>query len=184
MTKFQTTGYRSKSLFVDITLGLTDGLDSALWCFAFASVIFTGALSVFIPVGILSLLLGWALLSAFVVMTTRASMHMASIDEQAVVILATIGALMVADLGPAASASAGLATFLAIIMIISLLVSASCYLVGHYRLSQLLEMLPYPVICGFMAGIGWLLLDAGFMVATDLGVADSFSGSESGARVG
>ena len=176
MTKFKTTGYRSKSLFADISLGVTDGLDSTLWCFAFASVIFTGALSVFMPVGILTLLVGWAFLSTFVVMTTRASMHMASIDEQAVVILATIGALMVVDMGPAASTSTGLATLLAITMITSLLVGASCYLVGRYRLSQLLEMLPFPVICGFMAGIGWLLLDAGFIVATDLGVADTLNG--------
>jgi SulP family sulfate permease len=37
-------------------------------------------------------------------------------------------------------------------------------------------MLPFPVICGFMAGIGWLLLDAGFIVATDLGIAEWFDG--------
>ena len=148
MALFRITGYRSKSLFTDIALGVSDGLDSILWSFAFASIIFTGALSVFMPVGILSLLLGWALLSIFVVMTSQASMHMASIDEQAVVILATIGALMVAELGSGASSSAGLATLLAIITISSLLMSASCYLVGRYRLSQLLEMLPFPVICG------------------------------------
>ena len=158
MINIQTSGYRSNSLVADIGLGVTDGLDSALWCYAFASMIFSGALSVFLPVGVLSLLLGWAVLSIFVAVTTRASLHMANIDEQAVVIIATIGLLMVSDLGPAAASPRGLATLLTVIVISSLAASASFYLVGHYRLSRLLELLPYPVVCGFMAGIGWMLL--------------------------
>jgi SulP family sulfate permease len=40
-------------------------------------------------------------------------------------------------------------------------------MVGHYRLSRLLELMPYPVICGFMAGIGWLLLEAGVGIAVN-----------------
>ena len=73
MTGLPASGYRSKSLVVDLVLGVTDGLDSALWCYAFASVIFTGVLSVFLPVGALTMLLGWAVLSIFVAVTTRAS---------------------------------------------------------------------------------------------------------------
>lgn len=168
---FRTTGYHSKSLVADIVLGITDGLDSALWCYAFASMIFAGALSVFLPVGVLALLLGWALLSIFIAVSTNVSLHMANIDEQAVVIIATIGVMMVADFGQAASSSEGLATLLAVIVLSSLAASASCYLVGHYRLSRLLELLPYPVVCGFMAGIGWLLLDAGVLVAADVSIS-------------
>jgi SulP family sulfate permease len=171
MTHIETSGYRSKSLVADIALGVTDGLDSTLWCYAFASMIYTGVLSVFLPVGVLSLLLGWAVLSIFVAITTRASLHMANIDEQAVVIVATIGLMMVSDFGQAAASPRGLATLLAVIVISSLAASASFYLVGHYRLSRLLELLPYPVVCGFMAGIGWLLLDAGVLVATDVPIS-------------
>jgi SulP family sulfate permease len=171
MINFPANGYRSKSLVADIALGVTDGLDSALWCYAFASVIYTGILSVFLPVGVLSLLLGWAVLSIFIAVTTRASLHMANIDEQAVVIISTIGLLMVADFGQDAASSRGLATLLAIIVISSLAASVSFYLVGHYRLSRLLEMLPYPVVCGFMAGIGWLLLEAGVLVATGVPIS-------------
>jgi len=171
MINFRTEGYRSKSLPTDIALGITDGLDSALWCYAFASMIYSGVLSVFFPVGALSMLLGWAALSIFIAVTTRASLHMANIDEQAVVIIATIGLMMVSDFGPAAASSQGLATLLAVIVISSLAASASCFLVGHYRLSRLLELLPYPVVCGFMAGIGWLLLDAGVLVAADVSIS-------------
>ena len=184
MTGLPASGYKSKSLVVDLVLGVTDGLDSALWCYAFASVIFTGVLSVFLPVGALTMLLGWAVLSIFVAVTTRASLHMANIDEQAVVIIATIGVLMVAEMGSDAAGSRGLATLLAVTVISSLGVAASCWLVGHFNISRLLELLPFPVVCGFMAGIGWLLLDAGVIVTADVSISSALpSDLEEGNRL-
>ncbi len=164
---FKTTGYESKSLVADIFLGVTDGLDNALWCYAFVTVIFAGALSVFMPVGVLAMFFGWALIGIFVTLTSESPLHMANTDEKSVVIIASIGALMVVEFGDQAASSRGLATILAIMSISSLGVAASCYLVGRYGLSRLLELLPYPVICGFMAGIGWLLLDAGVSLVAD-----------------
>jgi SulP family sulfate permease len=171
MIKLRKTGYHSRSLAADIALGVSDGIDNALWCYAFVTVIFTGALSVFLPVGILTMFFGWALLGIFVTLTSKAPLHMANTDEKAVVIIASISVVMVAEMGAEASSSRGLATLLAIISISSLTVSAGCYFVGRYRLARLLELLPYPVVCGFMAGIGWLLLDAGVVVAADASLA-------------
>jgi SulP family sulfate permease len=39
------------------------------------------------------------------------------------------------------------------------------WVIGRFQLTRLLELMPYPVICGFMAGIGWLLLEAGVGIA-------------------
>jgi len=36
MIKIRTSGYQSKSLSADITLGIFDGLENSLWCYAFA----------------------------------------------------------------------------------------------------------------------------------------------------
>src|SRR5690606_5104476 len=65
----------------------------------------------------------------------------------------------------------GLSTMFAIITLTSLTVALSFLLVGRFHLTRLLELLPYPVICGFMAGIGWLLLQAGVGVAVDLPIS-------------
>jgi SulP family sulfate permease len=163
-------GYRSRNILADVLLGINDGLDSALWCYAFAAVIYAGAMSIFMPVGVFTLLLGWALLSIFVTLTTRAELHMANIDEQGVVIMGAVAALLVALPGEEGAGSRSLATLLATMSITSLLVAASFYFVGRHGLSRLLELLPYPVICGFMAGIAWLLLDAGVTVAVGTGI--------------
>ena len=71
MTLFQRTGYRSKDLFADFALGLSDGLDISLRCYVYASIIFASALSVYMPVGILIMLLGWVLVSVWVTLTSR-----------------------------------------------------------------------------------------------------------------
>lgn len=163
----QKTGYDSKTFFANAALGMFDGIDSVLWCYGFAAIIFTGALSVFLPLGLPILLLGWALLSITVALTSRAPVHMIAIDEQAVVIIGSISMLLVADFGEQAASPRGLSTLLAIMSLVSLAVAASFFLAARFRLAALLELLPYPVICGFMAGIGYLLLDAGVMVALD-----------------
>jgi SulP family sulfate permease len=172
MIRIQTNGYRSKSLFADVSLGIFDGLDNALWCYAFATVIFAGALAPFLPLLVVILLCGWALLGVYVALTSEKRLHIVSLDEQAVVILASIAGLLVLHMGERATTPSGLSTMLVIMSLSSLAVAAFFWIIGHYRLTRLLELMPYPVICGFMAGIGWLLLEAGVGVAIDAPIAE------------
>ena len=167
MPKLPTSGYRPKSMTADVSLGLFDGLDNALWCYAFASVIFAGAMAPFLPLLIGILLCGWALLGVYVALTSRKSLHVVGLDEQAVVILAAISGLLVAHLGDEVISPRGLSTMLAVMSLSSLAVAVFFWLIGSFRLTRLLELMPYPVICGFMAGIGWLLLVAGVGVSVD-----------------
>jgi len=165
--KFQTSGYQSKAPFTDAMLGLFEGVDNALWCYAFATVLFAGAFTAYLPLMIVILLVGWALISIFVATTSAAPLHIMSIDEQGIVILATISTLLLAQLQAGDVSTIGLSTMLAVMSASSVMVAACFFVVGHFNLTRLLELLPYPVICGFMAGIGWLLLEAGVGIAVD-----------------
>jgi len=167
MIKIRTSGYKSKSLFADVSLGIFDGLDNALWCYAFATVIFAGAMAQFLPLLVVILLCGWAVLGIFVALTSKKHLHIVSLDEQAVVILASIAGLMIVYMGEQTVKTNGLATMLAVMSLSSLGVAFFFWMIGHYRLTRLLELMPYPVICGFMAGIGWLLLEAGIGIAVN-----------------
>ena len=165
--KFQTSGYQSKAPFTDAMLGLFEGVDNALWCYAFATVLFAGAFTAYLPLMIIILLVGWALISTFVATTSAAPLHIMSIDEQGIVILATISTLLLAQVQAGDISTIGLSTMLAVMSASSVMVAACFFVVGHFNLTRLLELLPYPVICGFMAGIGWLLLEAGVGIAVD-----------------
>jgi len=165
MSLFKTTGYRSKSLVSDFALGIFDGIDNGLWCYAFAAIIFSGALSTYMPLLVVIMLSGWAILGIYIATTSEAPIHVIHIDEQGTVILSTIGVILVSHLGPDTATSMGVSTMLAVISLTTLTVATGLFLVGHFHLTRLLELLPYPVICGFMAGVGWLLLQAGVSVA-------------------
>lgn len=167
----QTTGYRSKSILTDVGLGIFEGVDNALWCYAFATVLFAGAFTSFLPLLVVLLLCGWALTILFVSATSATKLHIMKLDEQAIVILASVGALLVANVGLDVVSTRGLATMLAVMSLTSVTVALSFFAIGQYKLTRLLELLPYPVICGFMAGIGWLLLQAGVGIAVDLPVS-------------
>jgi SulP family sulfate permease len=173
MIRLQHSGYRSRSLGTDLTLGFFYGLSLSLWSYVYAAIVFSGVLAVFMPVGVLVMLMGWVLVSVWVILVSREPLHSASTDDQAVVIFGSIASLMIVYLGGEASSSRGLATMLFIMAATTLLFAASCYAVGRFRLSRILEMLPFPVVCGFMASVGWLLLDAGFGVAADLSITPS-----------
>lgn len=162
----QKDGYGARALISNIALGLTDGLESALWSYVFATIVFSGALSIFVPVGLWIILAGWAVVSILVALTSYIKIHFVSIDEQAVVILGSIGVLLAADFGTDAATSKGLATMLAVISTTTFAVAFMLFAAARFRFARLLELLPYPVICGYMAGIAWLLLDAAVSVST------------------
>jgi SulP family sulfate permease len=169
--KIQTAGYRSKSILTDVGLGIFEGVDNALWCYAFATVLFAGAFTAFLPLLVVVLLCGWALSIFFVSTTSTTTLHIMKLDEQAIVILAPLAGLLALNTGIDMMSTSGLVTMLAIMSLTSVTVAFCFFVVGHFQLTRLLELLPYPVICGFMAGIGWLLLDAGVGVAVDLPVS-------------
>jgi SulP family sulfate permease len=123
------------------------------------------------PLMLVLMLVGWGLAGIFIAVTSSAPVHLVNLDEQAVVILSTIGSLMVAEMGDAATGSRGLSTILAVVSLTSLVVALSFLLVGRFHLTRVLELIPYPVICGFMAGIAWLLLQAGVGIAVDLPIS-------------
>ena len=120
MITLQRKGYQSRRLSTDIALGITDGLDMSLWCYVYASIIFSGVLSIYLPLGILAGLLGWVLVSMFVTLTSKEPLHVANLDDQAVVIFGSISVLMIGYMGGDAGSPRGLATILSILAMTSL----------------------------------------------------------------
>ncbi len=59
-----------------------------------------------------------------------------------------------------------LATLLVAIAVASLTTGALIYLLGHFQLANLTRFIPYPVVCGFLAGSGWLLVTGSIRAVT------------------
>ena len=59
-----------------------------------------------------------------------------------------------------------LQTCLATLILTTFLTGILLALLGHYRLGRLIRFLPFPVVGGFMAGAGWLLVKGALTVLT------------------
>ena len=60
------------------------------------------------------------------------------------------------------------ATVLLVIVLSSILAGTFLVLLGMVRAGGLIRYIPYPIVGGFMAGLGWLIFDAGFRVLVGL----------------
>lgn len=147
----------SGSVVVSVASGLLTGSLCVLFALSYAGIVFTGPLGPFVAIGV-----GMALLGATVhaLVLAAGSSYPGSVGgigaETAIlgVVVSTLGA----DPTLAASPETLLATTVAVIAVASALTGAVYWSLGRARLGNLIRYIPYPVMGGFVAGIGWLLL--------------------------
>ena len=156
--------------------GLLPAVPTALICYfiiltfsvSFAALIFRGPLAPALSTGI-----GIALYTAFAVgvtiaLTSSVPGAIGIPSDRTAPILASLAGSIVATLPPGTSDSTRLQTVLAALFLTTLLTGVVLALLGRSRLGSLIRFVPYPVIGGFMAGAGWLLVMGAFTVLCGL----------------
>jgi sulfate permease, SulP family len=157
-----------------VTTGVVVGLLTVVLSISMATMVYTGDLLPFLPNGI-----GLALLSTAIVGTvfalagsmpgTAAFSQLAPGAILAIVALSAVGALP-DDALP-------ITRFMTVVALIALTTMAgglTFLVVGLFRLGRLVRYMPYPVVGGFIAGTGWLLLSGGIRVMTDVSPSLSY----------
>lgn len=156
---------RPARLLNTVSVGLAAGLFIVVNQLSFATLIFSGSLShgairatSLTLFGGLALCLVVALMSSF-----RASVACPQ-DTPTAILAPTAGAMAVVLAGGSpdtafatVAAALGLSTFVTALVFI---------LLGRFRLGNLVRFMPYPVVGGFLAGTGWLLLSGSFGIMT------------------
>ncbi len=134
-------------------------------CASFANLIFAGPLHPYVGQGI------WiGLFTALVVgiIVSLASSYPGAIaipQDRVAPILGLMAGNLVARMG-SASAQEKCFAVMAGIAVVSLITGAVLFLLGRWRLGNLIRYIPYPVIGGFLAGSGWLLVRGSLRVMT------------------
>lgn len=152
-------------LLPSLTVGLVTGIQNAILALALAVMIFGGSLSPFITIGITLMFVGSFLQSIVVALGSSLPGMMTMVQDSPAVIMALVVSAIIASM-PNSSPEAKLYTALAAIMISTLLNGLVCLLLGKFKLGNLVSYLPYPVIGGFLAGTGMLLVLGAFQVMT------------------
>jgi SulP family sulfate permease len=133
---------------------------------SFGALTFAGHFAPGAPDAIRSALLAAAAGGALVLWRNGGSGLLAMPQDRTAPILATMAAQVIAALPPDAPAEARLATALAAIATTTILTGAGLWLLGRFRLGDLIRYIPFPVVAGFLAGSGWLLLAGAIRVMT------------------
>ncbi|MBK1836229.1 SLC26A/SulP transporter family protein [Azospirillum sp. YIM B02556] len=149
---------RGRTLVASAMIGLIAGIDNLGNGLAVAALLFTGPLASGLGAGVGVVLLSAAILALVVALRSTQPNSVALVQETGVAILAATVAAMAADLDGAPEA-AKVATAFAILGGSTLVTGLLFWLVGRLRLGRLVRFFPYPVVAGFLAGSGWLLVE-------------------------
>lgn len=160
--------FRWTRLIPSLTVGLIIGIVEVVLAISFAALIFSGPLSPFLGNGIGVTLMG-AILSGAAVALMSSVPGIVSGNQDIPAALLAVAAVAIANAMPAGAAAREL--FVNVVVLTGLttaLTGAFFYGLAHFGLGNLVRFLPYPVVGGFLASTGWVLLLGGIGIMVDV----------------
>jgi SulP family sulfate permease len=133
---------------------------------SYVALIFVGPISSFMGAGTSLMLLSAGIISIFMALFSSFAGTIAIPQDRVVPIVALMTGLIIQRMRGHASPESMAVTVMAAIAVSSVLIGLVFYLLGTYRLGNIVRFIPYPVVGGFLAGSGWLLLTGSFGVMT------------------
>ncbi|MEM7339412.1 MAG: SulP family inorganic anion transporter [Actinomycetota bacterium] len=146
------------SLVVAAALGIMQ-TGSAI---ALAALVFTGPASPHLNRGVTSFLIGSALVAVLVAWNTSFEVNVAGAKNTITGVLAAIAAGVAAD-----ATNEPALTVAAFVIVTGLVAGVALYGTGRARLGHLVRFIPYPVIGGYVAATGWLIVRGGMHLTID-----------------
>ncbi|MEZ5925164.1 MAG: SulP family inorganic anion transporter [Hyphomicrobiaceae bacterium] len=158
---------RATGVLRDLSSGLISALITIAYCISFGALLFQGELQDGLSLGISALLAGSAVAGLIVALTTSLSPASAGPDTPAVAVMSVLAASVAGRIAYAGgSVDQAIEHVLLAVSLATLMTGGVLYAIGAFRLGQLLRFIPYPVIGGFLAASGWLLLTGAIEAVT------------------
>jgi SulP family sulfate permease len=155
---------RSGSVVASVTAGLVIGVVEVIIAISLAALVFAGYLAYFLADGIGLYLVAAALTLAILAWRGGTRGAVGGVQGAAVAVLA--GVATATALGTFGSPNRAFLSVVAATMVVTLLTGIAFFVIGAFKRGNLIRFVPYPVVGGFLAGTGWLLLKGGIFVAS------------------
>ncbi len=162
MSHEPTSSTHPHSLRSNLIAGGAVGLLIVIISVSFGSLIFSAELSEALPTGI-----GLLLFSFFVITAIGASLSsypamVVTPQDTTIPVLALIARHIVEYLPDSAPLDERVSTVIALMVINSVIVACLFMALGRFKMGGLIRFIPYPVVGGFLAGMGALLIQGAF----------------------
>lgn len=150
-----------------LIVGVVLGILNVTFATSFAVLLFSGPLVEHMAWGIGVILFGAFTVGTVVALTSSYPGMIAAPQEIPVVILALATLSIAGRMAGIADAEAVFYTITTTIAVTSLLTGILFWTLGWFKLGNLVRFIPYPVVGGFLAGSGWLLVHGAMGVMLD-----------------
>jgi len=168
---------RSTGLLPTLAAGVIVGAVEAVLAVAFAALVFGGLLAARMPDGIGLYLVAAVLTLAILAWRAGPRGVVGSVQDAAAAVLAVVAATTAAKAAAIAQVAEATAiqavkrpdvflTVIAATLVVTVLCGVLFLVLGSLQAGNLVRYVPYPVVGGFLAGTGWLLLKGGIYVAS------------------
>lgn len=152
-------------LFPALSSGLMVGLLVIVVELSLASLIFSGQLSPFASSAAGLTLFGTFVMCVVLALGSSYSNSICLPEDAPAAIMAGVSASVAAALcTPDADPRVAFATLGAALTLSTLSTAALFALLGRFGLGNMVRYMPYPVVGGFLAGVGWMLVDGSFSI--------------------
>jgi SulP family sulfate permease len=159
---------RSGSVVASITAGVVIGVVEVVLAISLAALVHGGYLAYFLAEGIGLYLVAAALTLAILAWRAGTRGVVGSVQGAVVAVLAVVATTTALD--TFGSPNRAFLTVIAATMVVTLLTGITFLVIGTFKRGNLIRFVPYPVVGGFLAGTGWLLLKGGIVVASGVEV--------------
>ena len=162
--------FQPDKLLNGIVAGLIAGLIATLTdIIPMAAFVFSGNLEPYVATGIGINLFSAAIVGLVIALRSSFKGIIAFPVAEEMATLAVILSAVAQQIPSSATAEEVILTLVATIALSSLLVGGFLLVIGRLRFGELIRFLPYPVVGGFLAGIGCLLSLGGLQVMVEVG---------------
>lgn len=158
--------FSPRRVFPSLASGLIAGVLTVVIQISIATLIFSGDLAPHLARGIGLCLFGAVAIGLVVTLTSSVRGAIAVPQETTAAVLAVIAADVAVKVGRPAAPDETFWTVAAVIGLTSLVTGLLFIALGRFKLSVFIRFVPYPVVGGFLAGTGWLLMEGAIRVMT------------------
>ncbi|WP_321790984.1 SLC26A/SulP transporter family protein [Caballeronia sp. J97] len=153
---------------VDALAGALTALLALAYAASYGAMIFSAGLTPWISAGMPTALLSCVIVSLVLALTSSVPFMIAGPDSNATALLAGLASSVALSVHAAGGDDgAVLDTVLVLIAMSSLTTGALLFALAHWKRGNAIQYIPFPVIGGFLAGTGLLLLGGALRVLTD-----------------
>jgi SulP family sulfate permease len=160
--------FKSQTLLPDLLAGSISGIINLIYSVSFAALIFPGILSNYLPLGLSCALISAILTALIVAFKSSLPFTISGPDSNGAVILALMTASISQALTEKGETAAIFPTLVWAIILSTFLTGLWLFSLGKLSLGRFIRFIPYPVVGGFLAGIGWLFIQGSLKVMTGI----------------